>query len=147
MANTGSNSDADSLTDGERVLHVRFKRGDDERIEETLRAMDRGETPEPYFEVTFYRIEDLNLVTRPTNLQLLRTIASENPSSIRETARLVDRGVRQVHRNLEELEALGMIELVSHGPGKPTEPQVWYDTIEVDLPLTVSNDSKGEANV
>lgn len=147
MANTGTETDDDGIEDDERVLHVRFRRGDDERIEETFRALDRGDTPEPYFEVTFYRIEDLNLVTRPTNLQLLRTIAGENPGSIRETARLADRGVRQVHRNLEELEALGMIELVSHGPGKPTEPQVWYETIEVDLPLTTLDDSTSEANV
>jgi predicted transcriptional regulator len=82
----------------------------------------------------------LNLVTRPTNLQLLRAIVRENPKSIRETVRFVDRGIRQVHRNLRELEELGMIDRLNHDPGKPTEPQVWYDTIAVDLPLDPSDE-------
>jgi predicted transcriptional regulator len=115
------------------VLHIRFQRSDEQRIEATLKALDRGEMPEPYFECVFQEIEDLHTVTRPTNLTLLRTIAAEQPTSIRETARLVSRDVRQVHRNLEELEALGVIDFEETGQTK--RPTVWYDTIEVDLPL------------
>jgi predicted transcriptional regulator len=73
---------------------------------------------------------------------LLRTIARENPAGIRETARLVERDVRQVHRNLTELEALGLIDFETDGQSK--RPTVWYDTIEVDLPLL---DSDGEQDV
>lgn len=51
MANLGTESD---LTNGERVLHVRFKRGDETQAEERLRGFDRGESPEPYLEVTFH---------------------------------------------------------------------------------------------
>lgn len=117
----------------ERVLHIRFQRSDEQRVEETLKAIDRGESPEPYFETVFHEMEDLQTVTRPTNLTLLRTIAREQPTSIRETARLVDRDVRQVHRNLEELAELGVIDLEADGRTK--RPTVWYDSIEVDLPL------------
>lgn len=128
-----------SKTDNERILHIRFQRSDEQRIKETLMATDRGEAPEPYFEAVFHEIEDLQTVTRPTSLELLRTIAREQPTSIRETARLVDRDVRQVHRNLEELEELGVIDLETEGRTK--RPTVWYDSIEVDLPLT-SNDTE-----
>lgn len=128
MATTGTNP-----TDGERVLHIRFERSDTSRIEETLRTIDDGEDVKPYFECTFHDSEQLHRVTRPKNLELLRTIAREEPSGIRETARLVDRDVRQVHRNLNELESLGLIDLEERGPAK--RPTVWYDTIEVDLPL------------
>ncbi|PSP73529.1 hypothetical protein BRC86_08915 [Halobacteriales archaeon QS_3_64_16] len=83
MANPGTEID---LTNGERALHVRFKCGDETQVEERLRGLDRGKSTEPYFEVTFRRMEDSNLVTRPTSLQLLRAIVRENPSSIRETA-------------------------------------------------------------
>lgn len=130
MATTGSN-------DSERVLHIRFKRSNTDRIEETLQAIDAGEQPDPYFECTFHDPEQLHQVTRPKNLELLRTIAREKPAGIRETARLVGRDVRQVHRNLTELAELGLINFESEGQSK--RPTVWYDTIEVDLPLLKSD--------
>ena len=75
---------------------------------------------------------------------LLRTIAREEPAGIRETARLVDRDVRQVHRNLNELESLGLIDLKERGLAK--RPTVWYDTIEVDLPLFGPDSGSDAAN-
>lgn len=133
MATTGTNTPSAS----ERVLHIRFTRSNSDRIEETLRAIDTGEEPEPYFECTFHDSDQLHQVTRPKNLELLRTIAREEPAGIRETARLVGRDVRQVHRNLTELEALGLIDFETEGQSK--RPRVWYDTIEVDLPLLESD--------
>ena len=83
---------------------------------------------------------------RTANLELLRTIARENPESVRETARLVDRDVRQVHDNLAELEALGLIGMTEDGSAKRSS--VWFDTIEVDLPLLDTNtEYEGEAGV
>lgn len=128
MDTTGTNTD-----DGPRVLHIRFKMGDEEGLKEALKALDRGETPEPFFENVYDDIEDLHRVTRPKNLELLRTIVREEPASIRATARLVGRDVSQVHRNLEELEELGLVEFEQSGQSK--RPSVWYDRIEVDLPL------------
>ena len=129
MASTGSENN--EMND--RVLHIRFRRGDDQQLRDALDALDRGETPEPVLEVVYHDIQDLHRVTRPKNLELLRAIVREEPTSIRETARLVERDVRQVHRNLEELEELGLIEFEENGRSK--RPTVWYDTIEVDLPL------------
>lgn len=134
MATTGTDP-----SDTERVLHVRFERSDTDSIEETLRGIDAGDDPEPYFECTFHDSDQLHRVTRPNNLELLRTIAREKPAGIREAARLVDRDVSQVHRNLEELEALGLIDFETDGQSK--RPRVWYDSIEVDLPLL---DADGE---
>lgn len=133
MATTGTNRPSDS----ERVLHIRFERSNSDRIEETLRAIDTDEDPDPYFECTFHDPGQLHQVTRPKNLELLRTIAREEPAGIRQTARLVDRDVHQVHRNLTELEALGLIDFETDGQAK--RPRVWYDTIEVDLPLLESD--------
>jgi len=76
MATTGT----DQPSESERVLHIRFERSDSDRIEETLRAIDAGETPEPYFECTFHDSDQLHQVTRPKNLQsCFRTIALEEP--------------------------------------------------------------------
>lgn len=115
------------------VLHIRFRAGDDERLFETLHAIEGAAVPEPHFECVFHDPGELHRVTRPKNLELLRAIAREEPTSIRETARLVDRDVRQVHRNLAELEELGLIEFEEAGRSK--RPTVWYDRIAVELPL------------
>lgn len=143
MVNTGTEPATDDTPEN-RVLHIRYRSGNDERLVETLETLDHGETPEPLFEIVYHNIEDLHRVTRPTNLELLRTIVREEPSGIRETARLVDRDVRQVHRNLAELEALGLIEIKEEGRSK--QPKTWYDAISVDLPLRESTANDDTAN-
>lgn len=127
MATTG-NSD---MTD--RTLHIRFKEGSDDDLEDALAALDRGETPEQHLEVVYHDPADVHRVTRPKSLELLRAIVQHDPASIRETARLVERDVSQVHRNLTELEELHLVELVDDGQSK--RPSVWYDAIDIDLPL------------
>ena len=139
MANTGPN---DGGSEAPRTMHIRFGRGDSESVEETLKALDRGETPEPYFERVYRDEENLHRVTRPKNLELLRALASKHPKSIRETARFVERDVRQVHRNLKELEDLGLVEFEEDGRSK--RPSVWYDEIAVELKLTT--DENTDAN-
>jgi predicted transcriptional regulator len=143
MANPGTETAETDDERARRVMHIRFGTGNTEHVEETLAALDRGENPPPYLERVYRDVDNLHRVTRPKNLELLRVLATECPESIRETARLVDRDVRQVHRNLEELEALDLIEFQSDGPGKPKRPIVWYDEIAVELPL-VTEDGTGE---
>ncbi|WP_318570703.1 hypothetical protein [Salinigranum marinum] len=114
-----------------------------ERVEETLATLDRGEDPTPYLKRVYRDVNNFR-VTCPKNLELLGILATEHPESIRETARLVDREVRQVHRNLEELESLALIKFQGDGPGKPTRLLVWYDEIAVGLPL-ISGDGTGKS--
>jgi predicted transcriptional regulator len=127
-----TNGDAGDTTD--RTLYVRFREASDDDLEAALAALDRGETPESHFEVVFHDPADLHRVTRPKSLELLRAIVRHEPESIRETARLVGRDVSQVHRNLTELEEFHLIELVEDGHAK--RPVVWYDAIDIDLPLS-----------
>lgn len=134
----------DETESGTRTLHVRFGDGDDEQLASTLDALDRGETPDPHLEVVFDDSADVHRVTRPNNLELLRAIVEHEPESIRETARLVDRDVRQVHRNLTELEALHLVELVEDGQAK--RPHVWYDEIDLELSLDRFRGNRDEAS-
>lgn len=133
MAKTGPDTPDDERPDDDRVLHIHFRAGDSERIEEALETLDSGETPDPYVERVYHDPDELHRITRPKNLELLRTIVRERPASIRETARLVERDVRQVHRNLAELEGLGLLEFEDTDRAK--RPRVWYDEITVELPL------------
>lgn len=138
MATTGNHDDA-----SDRTLHVRFRQGRDEELEAALAALDRGETPDPHLEVVYHDPADVHRVTRPKSLELLRAIVQDEPSSIRETARLVDRDVSQVHRNLQELADLHLVDLVEEGAAK--RPVVWYDAIDIDLPLVESVEDSDEA--
>jgi predicted transcriptional regulator len=128
MATTGDSNDSTETT-----LYVRFREGSDDDLTAALETLDRGETPEPHFEVVFHDPADVHRVTRPKSQELLRAIVQHDPDSIRDTARLVDRDVSQVHRNLQELAALHLVELVDDGQAK--RPVVWYDAIDIDLPL------------
>jgi predicted transcriptional regulator len=127
MATTGNSDTTD------RTLHIKFQTGSDEDLEEALAALDRGETPDPQLEVVYHDPDDVHRVTRPKSLELLRAIVQHEPDSIRETARIVDRDVSQVHRNLSELAELHLVELVDDGQSK--RPSVWYEAIDIDLPL------------
>jgi predicted transcriptional regulator len=128
MATTGETDDT-----SDRTLHVRFREESDDGLDEALAALDRGETPEPHFEVVYHDPADVHRVTRPKSLELLRAIVQHEPESIRETARLVGRDVSQVHRNLTELEELHLVDLIEDGQVR--RPVVWYDAIDIDLPL------------
>ena len=75
--------------------------------------------------------EEADRVCRPTSLELLRTVAREDPSSIREVARLVDRDVRQVHDNLWKLGSLDLVEF-DRG-GRSHRPVVDYERIELEI--------------
>ncbi len=101
-----------------------------------IRAAEAGEElddDDPILLFDSYRT--LSRFLTDTNLELLETIITEQPESIREAARLVDRDYRDVHRNLNELADLGLIHFDGAEPGKAKRPIVNYDDIEVVIPL------------
>ncbi|WP_277543465.1 HVO_A0114 family putative DNA-binding protein [Haloarcula laminariae] len=127
----------------DRTLHIRFQEGSDDDLEDALAALDRDETPDPHLEVVYHDPADVHRVTRPKSLELLRAIVQHDPDSIRGIARLVERDVSQVHRNLTELEELYLVELVDDGQSK--RPSVWYEAIDIDLPLVTPDVGSDEA--
>ena len=76
-------------------------------------------------------------------LDLIQAIASGQPESMREAARLVDRDVSDVHADLKHLEVLGILELKEGGPGGAIQPVVPFDKIEmhIDYPLLDDGDA------
>lgn len=112
----------------------------DELYEESraaLRQLDNGESIEKPAVVSFATHEQLVAVFNDRTYELLRVIRDEAPSSIRETARRVDRDVKNVHRELTRLEALGVIEFVDEGAAK--RPVFPYDDLVIS-PLGGSSD-------
>ena len=127
---------------GNETLYVKIEPREEheQRVRERLERIDDGRR-EPFDEthvLSFTDYKDLSRVLSETNLTLIQAIAEHEPESIRATARLVERDVSDVHRNLTELETLGIIEFEEEGRAK--RPTVFYDEIEINLSLPVSDD-------
>lgn len=99
---------------------------------EAARGGDAPDTDAPH-RLSFETTDQLASVFTPRGIDLLRAIARDEPASIREAARLVDRDIKQVSENLERLEAYGVVEFVEDGRAK--RPVVPYDEIDIRLPL------------
>lgn len=119
----------------DRTLHVRIGSTEETRSElrERVRALERGEDAEEMWVLNLHDEADLARIVRPTNLELLRTIARRDPASMREVADLVDRDYKEVHRNLTELADLNVVRLEDDGRSK--RPVVDFDDIEVEIPV------------
>jgi len=117
-----------------RTLHIRLGSTDHSDLEEVLGALDAGDDAEPHPpRLSVESLETLGRIFRATNLELLQTILKHEPESIRELARLVERHPPDVLDNLNELEDYGLVELRDTGRAK--RPVVWYDELDIDIPL------------
>ena len=110
-----------------------------EQVLADIQAMERGEDiPERHVLVLDTEAE-LQRLLSPANLDLLRAIRRHEPESMRAVAELVDRDFKEVHRNLTELDALNVIDLIEDRRSK--RPLVRFDEIDINLSLD-SNDSE-----
>ncbi|PSQ17464.1 transcriptional regulator [Halobacteriales archaeon QS_8_69_26] len=116
----------------------------DERTRRRIEAAAAGEEvddAQPVLNVGSYA--ELSRLLSETNLELLDAIASHDPESITETAELVDRDYREVHRNLSELADVGVIDFEGDGVGGPKKPILAYDGLEVDVPFADATEDPG----
>jgi len=104
---------------------------------ETARA-DTGFENDAPRRLSFETTDQLGQVFTPRAIDLLHAIAQEEPESIRATARLVDRDIKQVSENLERLEAYDVVEFVTEGRAK--RPVVPYDEIDIQLSLRTATE-------
>jgi predicted transcriptional regulator len=116
----------------------------DQRTRRRIKAAEEGEALDDVQPVlNFGSYAELSRLLSPKNLELLEAIAQNGPDSIREVAELVDRDYKQVHRNLSELEDIGVLEFEGGGSGRPKKPKLAYDGLEIDIPFTDSNSTVG----
>jgi predicted transcriptional regulator len=125
------------------TLTITVGRG--EQLEaETIDRIQAAEAGEPLEDdqpvLNFDSYATLARFLSDRNLELLQAISREHPASIRAAAELVDRDYREVHRNLTELEDLGLIHFEGGAPGKAKTPVIEYDDIDIRLPLGSTDD-------
>ncbi len=118
----------------------------DQRTRSRIKAAQEGEHLDDAQPIlNFGSYAELSRLLSPKNLELLETIAEHAPQSIREAAELVERDYKQVHRNLSELEDIGVIEFEGGGSGQAKRPNLAYDGLEIDIPFTGPNGGVGRA--
>ena len=109
-------------------------------IEHRERTDDASDPP-PTLSFTSY--DDLLETLTPRVLDLIEAIRREEPASINETARAVDRDVKNVHGELDQLAQLGIIFFEADGQRK--RPVVWFDELVITLPFDPAANDPTEA--
>jgi predicted transcriptional regulator len=116
----------------------------DQRTRRRIKAAQEGEALDDSQPVlNFGSYAELSRLLSQKNLELLDAIFEHEPESIREAADLVGRDYKQVHRNLSELEDIGVIEFEGGGSGRAKKPVLAYDGLEIDIPFADSDESVG----
>jgi predicted transcriptional regulator len=118
----------------------------DQRTRRHVKAAQQGvdlDDSQPVLNVGSYA--DLSRLRSQQNLELLETIFKCELECIREIAELVDRDYKQVHRNLSELEDIGVIGFEGAASGRAKKLVLAYVDLEIDIPFAGSEDSLGTA--
>jgi len=136
----------------EHTLKITFQQANEHRAaaRERLRRAEAGATGETIeqdvrFVLNFEEFDDITSLMRTSNLELIEAIVSDEPASIRQLADVVDRDYREVHRNLTELESLGVVEFEDDGSRKRPTLRGGADHIDFSIRFPRSTD-RGEAH-
>lgn len=116
------------------VLRITAK-PEDEHRQDALDRIERWESGEdvPHV-VNFEDPGDLRALLTDRRVELLRTVMTERPPSIRGLAELLDRDVKSVHTDLRVLADYGVVHFEDDGRAK--RPFVPYERIEVSIEIT-----------
>ncbi len=119
----------------ESTLVVTVKSSDEfhDDVTNGIKALESGDTVDSTPTLSFTSYDDLMKTLTPRVLDLIEAIRQEEPASINETARVVDRDVKNVHEELSQLAQLGIIFFEEDGQRK--RPVVWFDELIINLPF------------
>lgn len=117
-----------------RVLRFTADPESDHR-ERTLDRIERWEAGEAVPRVVnFENPADLRALLTDRRIELLRSVMTERPESIRQLADRVERDVKSVHSDLQVLAEYDVVRFESDGRAK--RPFVPYETIEIALEIS-----------
>lgn len=115
----------------------------DEATDHETDTITPDDSPHHPYKVSFHSREALHRAVREETIDLLETVATEQPESIRDLARRLDRDVRRVHDDVTELADLQLLALEA-GDGRAKRPVVWYDELDISIPLRDGDSESGE---
>jgi len=119
----------------ESTLVVTVKSADEFRtdVATAVETLELGEKADSTPTLSFTSYDDLLATLTPRVLDLIEAVRREEPASINEAARVVDRDVKNVHEELSRLAQLGIVFFEEDGQRK--RPVVWFDELVINLPL------------
>lgn len=120
------------------VVTIKTEQQFHDDVTDAIGAMERGESVDSTPTLSFTNYEELLSTFTATTLDLIDTIRREEPASINEAARAVDRNVKNVHEQLVRLDSLNVIYFEEDGQAK--RPVVWFDELVMRVPFA------GESN-
>jgi len=112
--------------------------GEWEDTVDDIRTLEAGGDLERPPTVSFESYETLLKTLTPRTLDLMEYVRRHEPASINETARGVDRDVKNVHEELTRLTQVGIIYFDEEGRGN--RPVVWFDELVISLPVGTGED-------
>jgi len=115
------------------VVTVQSSREFHDDVTEGIETLERGDAVDSTPTLSFTSYDDLMGTLTPRVLDLIEAVRREEPASINETARVVDRDVKNVHEELSRLAQLGIIFFEEDGQRK--RPVVWFDELVINLPF------------
>ena len=120
---------------GQSTLLVTVKSSSEfhDDVTDGIEALEQGDAVDSTPTLSFTSYDDLMETLTPRVLDLIEAIRREEPASINETARVVDRDVKNVHEELSRLAQLGIIFFEEDGQSK--RPVVWFDELVINLPF------------
>ena len=115
------------------VVTVKSSKEFHDDVTDGIKRLKRRDTMDSTPTLSFTSYDDLLKTLTPRVLDLLEAIRLGEPTSINETARVVDRDVKNVHEELTRLAQLGIIFFEEDGQSK--RPVVWFDELVINLPF------------
>jgi predicted transcriptional regulator len=117
------------------TLVVTVKSSDEfhDHVTDGIESLEQGDAVDSTPTLSFTSYDDLMETLTPRVLELIEAIRRNEPSSINETARVVERDVKNVHEELSRLARLGIIFFEEDGQSK--RPVVWFDELVINLPF------------
>jgi len=104
-----------------------------EDVRSAITALQQGESVGSPPTISFESYDALMETLTSRTLDLIEAIRRDEPVSINEAARVVDRDVKNVHEELSRLARLGIVYFEEEGQRK--RPVVWFDDLVINLPM------------
>ena len=120
-------------TESTLVVTVKSSSEFHDDVTDGIEAVERGDAVDSSPTLSFTSYDDLMETLTPRVLDLIEATRRDGPASINETARVVDRDVKNVHEELGRLARLGIIFFEENGQSK--RPVVWFDELLINLPF------------
>ncbi|TYT61003.1 hypothetical protein FYC77_16025 [Natrialba swarupiae] len=120
-------------TESTLVVTVKSSAEFHDDVTNDIEVLEQGEKVDSPPELSFTCYDDLMKTLTPRVLDLIEATRQKEPASINETARIVDRDVKNVHEELNRLAQLGIIFFEEDGQRK--RPVVWFDELVINLPF------------